>query len=232
MYLCWQSDVSAFNMLFRFVITFPPRSKCLWISWLQSPSAVILEPKKICPCFHFIPFYLPWSDGTWCHDLSFLNVEFQASLFTLLFHFHLEALQFLFTFCTLHDVCGSHPITWRACQVAPVVKNPPANAGDKRCGFNPWVGKIPWRRAWQPTPVFMSGESHGQKILVGYSPWGHKELDKTEVTWHTARMCPGQEGILPLELNCSMNSCQNLSSANLPCKFQTWQHPQSREPTA
>ena len=64
-----------FNMLPRFVIVFLPRSKYLLISWLQSLSAVILEPKKICHCFYFFPFCLPWSDGTGCHDLSFLNVE-------------------------------------------------------------------------------------------------------------------------------------------------------------
>jgi len=40
----------------------------------------------------------------------------------------------------------------------------------KRCGFNPWVEKIPWRRAWQPTPVFLLGESHGQRSLASYSP--------------------------------------------------------------
>ena len=46
-----------------------------------------------------------------------------------------------------------------------VVKNPPAREGRcKRCGFDPWVGKIPWRRAWQPTPVFLPGESHGQSL--------------------------------------------------------------------
>ena len=50
----------------------------------------------------------------------------------------------------------------------------------KRRGFNPWVGKIPWRRAWTPTPVFLPGESHGQWSLVGYSPRGHKESDTTE----------------------------------------------------
>ena len=65
-----------FNMLSRLVITFLPRSKCLLISWLQSPSAVILDPKKIVwHCFHCFPIYLPWGDGTRCHDLSFLNVE-------------------------------------------------------------------------------------------------------------------------------------------------------------
>ena len=60
----------------RLVITFLPRSKCLLISWLQSPSAVILEPPKIVwHCFHYFPIYFPWSDGTRCHDLRFLNVE-------------------------------------------------------------------------------------------------------------------------------------------------------------
>ena len=66
-----------FNTLSMFVITFLPRSKCLLISWLQSPSAVILEsPKKVCHCFHCFPIYLTWSDVTGCHDLSCLNVEF------------------------------------------------------------------------------------------------------------------------------------------------------------
>ena len=53
-----------------------------------------------------------------------------------------------------------------------MVKNLPANAGDyERSGFDPWVRKIPWRRAWQPIPVFLLGESHGQKSLVAYSAW-------------------------------------------------------------
>ena len=63
-----------FNMLSRLVITFLPRSKCPLTSWLQSPSAVILEPRKI-KVSHCFPIYLPWSDGTRCHGLSFLNVE-------------------------------------------------------------------------------------------------------------------------------------------------------------
>ena len=67
-----------FNMLSRLVITFLPRGKRLLISWLQSPSAVILEPKKIksLTVSIFFPIYLPWSDGNGCHDLHFLNVEF------------------------------------------------------------------------------------------------------------------------------------------------------------
>ena len=65
-----------FNMLSRLFITFLPRSKRLLISWLQSPSAVILEPKKIkSVSFHYFPIYLPWSNETRCHDICFLNVE-------------------------------------------------------------------------------------------------------------------------------------------------------------
>ena len=74
----------------------------------------------------------------------------------------------------------------------------------RRRGFNPWVGKIPWRRKWQPTPV-LSGKSHRQRKLVGYSPWGGKESDMTEwrlsssmvqekqhgTPWPTSRSRPG-----------------------------------------
>ena len=65
------------NMLSRLVITFLPRSKCLLISWLQSPSAVIFGAlkNKVWHCFHCFPIYFPWSDGTGSHDLCFLNVE-------------------------------------------------------------------------------------------------------------------------------------------------------------
>ena len=59
-----------------------------------------------------------------------------------------------------------------------VVKNSPPSAGDgRRYGFEPRVRKIPRRRKWQPTPVFFPGESHGQRSVAGYSPWGRKELD-------------------------------------------------------
>ena len=61
---------------------------------------------------------------------------------------------------------------WWASQVAQWWKNLPAI---RRHGFNPWVGKIPWRRKWQPTPIFLPGKS-----LVGYSQWGRKDLDTTE----------------------------------------------------
>ena len=70
-----------FNLLSRLVIAFLLRSKCLLISWLQSPPAVILEPKKnkVCHCFHCFPIYLPWSDGTGCHDLAFWILSFKLA---------------------------------------------------------------------------------------------------------------------------------------------------------
>ena len=54
----------------------------------------------------------------------------------------------------------------------------------KRCRFNPCVGKIPWRRAWQPTPVFLPGKSHRQRNLVGYSPWGQTRLSMHTHRWY------------------------------------------------
>ena len=60
---------------------------------------------------------------------------------------------------------------------ASVVKNLPANAGDVGS-----PGKIPWRRKWQPTPVFLPGKSNGQRNLMGYSPWGHKRTGQNLVT--------------------------------------------------
>ena len=78
---------------------------------------------------------------------------------------------------------------FQASQVVLVVKNLPANAGRrKKCRFDPWVGKIPWRRKWQPTPVFLSGESYGHMSLAGYSPWGCKESNMTKMTEHSAHV--------------------------------------------
>ena len=52
----------------------------------------------------------------------------------------------------------------------------------RRLGFDLWVKKIPWRRGWQPTPASSPRESHGQRSLAGYNPWGHTESDTTEIT--------------------------------------------------
>ena len=72
---------------------------------------------------------------------------------------------------------SSIPGTQRwASQVALVVKNPPTSAGDIRCGFNPWVGKTPWRRVWQPTPVFLPGESPGMEEAGGLQSMGSQRI--------------------------------------------------------
>ena len=69
-----------------------------------------------------------------------------------------------------------------------MVKNLPFNEGDKKHRFDPWVPKIPWRRKWQPTPVFLPGESHRRRSLEGYSSQGCKELDTTEVTEYSTHL--------------------------------------------
>ena len=70
----------------------------------------------------------------------------------------------------------------------------------RRPGFKPWVRKIPWIRKWQPTPVFLPGESHEQRSLAGCSPWGHKELDMTKHTHthtHTLNLLPVSDSVWP-----------------------------------
>ena len=102
----------------------------------------------------------------------------------------------------------------------------------KRHKFSPWVGKIPWSRKWQPTPVFFPGKSHGQRSLAGYSPWGYKYADTTEkstrVHTHTQNekhQVPSMDLINSMHQNsfgysqqfsCSMH-CEN-SQISL-CKF-------------
>ena len=65
----------------------------------------------------------------------------------------------------------------------------PANEGrHERDTFNPWAGKIPWRRTWQHTPACLPGESHGQRSLAGHRPWGRQEWDATEHTYIYSRV--------------------------------------------
>ena len=72
-----------------------------------------------------------------------------------------------------------------------MIKNPP-EMQETWVGSLGWVGKIPWRRGWLPTPVFLPGESHGWRSLVGYSPWGCKESDITEQLHFTSCIKLGQ----------------------------------------
>ena len=82
-------------------------------------------------------------------------------------------------------------VSYWAFQVVLVVKNRSANAGDSRdMGLIPGLGRFPWSKKQQPTPVFLPEKFHGPRILGGYSPWGHKESDTTEQlsTRHTQQL--------------------------------------------
>ena len=85
-------------------------------------------------------------------------------------------------------------------------------------GFSPWVGKIPWRRKWKPTPVFLPGKCHGQRSLAGYSPWGHKDSDTKYTTNVT------EEG-LPWWLSGEEPACQRHQRRDRGSKS----HPPPRE---
>ena len=96
-----------FNMLSRLLVAVLPRSKCLFsfMAAVTICSDFGAQENKVSHCFLCFPIHLPWNEGNRCYDLSFLNVEFQASFFTYLFHFHQEALQFLCAIC--HRVVSS-----------------------------------------------------------------------------------------------------------------------------
>ena len=101
------------------------------------------------------------------------------------------------------------------------------NSMDMRCGFNPWVRKILWRRKWQPTPIFLPGESHGQRSLMGYSPRGPKESDTTErLSMHAfiqiENTFPSEEcGLMSYWYSCL--SCE-IISCSLVCNLvMAWQ---------
>ena len=106
-------------------------------------------------------------------------------------------------------------------QVALVVKNLPANAGDKRCRFNPWVRKMPWRKAWQPTPVFLPGEPHGQRSLgatVHRVAKSWTQLKWLSMAWQD-RIATTWELVLCFSLHPSFNF---LKSACLFWLFSLW----------
>ena len=89
--------------------------------------------------------------------------------------------------------------------VAQTVKNLPVMQETR---FDPWVGKIPWRRKWQPIPIFLPGEFHRQRSLVGCSPWGHKESDRIEQLAQQQHLVllkerQGHPTQPPVKVNCS-----------------------------
>ena len=86
-----------------------------------------------------------------------------------------------------HPFAWFRPLTIKGCWGFPRWHSGKESACQfRRCGFNPWVRKIPWSRKWQPTPVSLPGKFHGQRSLLGYSPWGCKVLDTTEHTLYSS----------------------------------------------
>ena len=126
-----------------------------------------------------LSFKLAFSLSTFTLIMRFFNSS-SLSTIRLVSSAHLRLLKFLWAI--LISACASSSpafymvySAYRTSLLAQTVKRLP------RPGFNPWVGKISWRRKWQPTPVFLPGKSHGRRSLVGYSLWGHKESDTTEL---------------------------------------------------
>ena len=150
------------NMLSRLCITFLPRSKHLLISWLQSLSAMILEPPKIkvWHCFQIYP--------------SVIKLVYLSILKTLLSILSEKAM-------TPH----SSTLAWKI----PWMEEPGRlqSMRSLRVGHD-WATSLPlftfmhWRRKWQPTPVFLPGESQGRENLLGCCLWSRTESDTAEVT--------------------------------------------------
>ena len=142
--LCWQSNVSS-----RLVIAFLPRSKCLLISWLQSPSAVIWEPKKI----------------------KSLTVSIVSSSIS---HKVMgpDAMILVIWILTFKPAFSLYSLTF--------IKR--LFSSSSLSAIRVVSSDIYWRRKWQPTPVFLPGESQGQRSLVGCRLWGHTESYTTEAT--------------------------------------------------
>ena len=186
-----------FNTLSRFVIAFLSSSNYLLISWLQSPSAVILELKKIksVTVSTFPPSICHEVMGSNVMVLVVLNDELQANLKPLssltfikrLFSFSsLSAIRVISSAYLEKDMAPhSSTLAWKI----PWMEGPSRlqSMGSRRVGYD-WATSLSlftfmhWSRKWQPTPVFLPGESQGQRNLVGCRLWGCTELDMTEAT--------------------------------------------------
>ena len=87
----------------------------------------------------------------------------------------------------------------------------------RRPEFNLWAGKISWRRTWQPPPVFLPGEFHGQRSLVGYSSWGRRELDTIEQLTHTHSILRFNLATDLLPISCHVRSVRTITSSFVHC---------------
>jgi len=171
-----------FNTLSRFVIAFLPKGKRLLISWLQSPSAVILELKKIKSVTVSHPIYLPWSDGTRCHDLSFWMLSFKPAFSVSSFTF----IKRLFSSSSLSAIRVVSPACLRlliflpAILILPCASSSPAflmmysayrlnKHGDN---IQPWRTPFPiWNQSIVPCPVLTVASGPAYKFLRRQIKW-------------------------------------------------------------
>ena len=126
-----------------------------------------------------LPWYLPFL-------LPLLSSLFKVPAFKMFAYFN-----YLKSFWEQKGLCSVQPINelkinrsfyCLGCGLARWLSGKESACQCRRHRFHFWVGKIPWRRKWQPTPVFLPGESHGQRSLAGYSPWGRKRVRHNLVT--------------------------------------------------
>ena len=149
-----------------------PASESFPMSWLFTSGSQSL--------LYLLPFCLP-ANTTWLlgyHSLAFLcHFPTHSHLFKYyIVGFHvLELCKTRITLCVFLGFPGGASGKELTCQCR----------RHKRYRFSSWVGKIPWRRAWQPTPVFLPGESHEQRSLLGYTLWGRKRVGHNWAHTHT-----------------------------------------------
>ena len=158
-FLCVSSllILSAYNKLLMADLFFPFRSQVKWAQPRLSITLITLLSTfrdclimSVCVCVYLLIGFLTYQ------HIEFLSHSFWFWLF-------------MFKYVKLLGFPG-HSV---------VVNILPANAGDMRWRFNPWVRMTPWKRKWQPTPIFLPGKSHRQRSLADYSPWGRKEFNIT-----------------------------------------------------
>ena len=130
------------------------------------------QKEKICHCFHLFPIYLAWSDGTRCHDVGFWMSSFKST-------FSLSSFTLKGNGTPLQYFCLENPMDGEAWKAA--VHGVTRVGHDWATSLSHFTG-MHWRRKWQPTPVFLPGESQGRRSLVGWHLWGHTESDMTEAT--------------------------------------------------
>ena len=148
-----------------------------WLDWTELKALVTCKPSDFQEFFSSTDSFQKWVKEALTSPFVALNLSFHLPILYEMvnsgFNLYLCDNYLWWTFrCAVYSCCGF----------------PGASVGEestcqwrshRRLGFHPWMGKIPWRGKWQPTPEFLPEKFHGQRSLAGYSPWGHKNLDRT-----------------------------------------------------